>query len=53
MALQARHPRSGLVSQGATVTVRIIARSAPAPGAVPVPPTLEDAYLAGVQPVAA
>ncbi len=49
--LQARHPVSGMVAQGAHVTVRVIARAAPAPGALPVAASLEDAYLARMQAV--
>lgn len=44
--LQRRFPVSGLVSHGTQVVVRIVAPNQPLPGAAPVAPSLEDAYLA-------
>jgi ABC-2 type transport system ATP-binding protein len=44
--LRERHLVSKMVRTTAGVRVRVLAPSAPAPGAVPVPPDLEDAYLA-------
>ncbi|MGH7777814.1 MAG: hypothetical protein ACREPI_11660 [Candidatus Dormibacterales bacterium] len=46
--LQARYPISGMVSQVAGVSPRVIARGQPAAGAMPASPNLEDAYLAWV-----
>jgi ABC-2 type transport system ATP-binding protein len=51
--LQATETVSGMVSDGQRVTVRIVSRTTP-PGAWPVEPTLEDAYLLTVgRPAAA
>ena len=47
--LQSRLPVSALVSHGSSVTLRVVAPSAPAAGASPVEPNLEDAYLLAVQ----
>jgi ABC-2 type transport system ATP-binding protein len=44
--LRQRHLVSKMVRTTAGVRVRVLAPSAPAPGAMPVPPDLEDAYLA-------
>ncbi|MGW4497084.1 ABC transporter ATP-binding protein [Micromonospora sp. NPDC004336] len=47
-AVQARHPVSRMVRTGAGVRVRLLSATAPGPDATPVPPDLEDAYLAVV-----
>jgi hypothetical protein len=44
-ALQASHTVSGLVSQGARASVRVVSPEPPHPAAQPMDPTLEDAYL--------
>jgi ABC-type multidrug transport system ATPase subunit len=43
--LRERHLVSKMVRTSAGVRVRVLAPVTPAPGAVPVPPDLEDAYL--------
>lgn len=43
--LRDRHPVSKMIRTGAGVRVRLLASSPPLPGAVQVPPDLEDAYL--------
>lgn len=43
--LRDRHPISRMIRTEAGVRVRVLAPQAPGPGAVPVPPDLEDAYL--------
>jgi ABC-2 type transport system ATP-binding protein len=47
--LQTGYPVSAMISHGALVTVRLVAASPPAAGAVAVEPNLEDAYLLAVQ----
>jgi ABC-type multidrug transport system ATPase subunit len=47
--LQATETVSGMVADGPRATVRIVSRTPP-PGARPVEPTLEDAYLLTVHP---
>jgi ABC-type multidrug transport system ATPase subunit len=44
-ALRQGHLVSGTIRRGDGVQARVIADEAPGPGARPVPPTLEDAYL--------
>ena len=43
--LRDRHPVSKMVRTSAGVRVRLLCPTAPIPGAVPVAPDLEDAYL--------
>ncbi|MEU9079566.1 ATP-binding cassette domain-containing protein [Kitasatospora sp. NPDC048538] len=45
-AVQARHVVSRMVRTTSGVRLRLLSDAAPAPDAVPVPPDLEDAYLA-------
>ncbi|MFI5645436.1 ABC transporter ATP-binding protein [Kitasatospora sp. NPDC051705] len=45
-AVQARHVVSRMVRTTSRVRLRLLSDAAPAPDAVPVPPDLEDAYLA-------
>jgi len=46
--LQSQNQVSGMVASDGEVTTRIVAPASPAAGAVPVEPTLEDAYLYAV-----
>jgi ABC-type multidrug transport system ATPase subunit len=46
--LQAQNQVSGMVASDGEVTTRIVGDTSPAPSAVPVEPTLEDAYLYAV-----
>jgi ABC-2 type transport system ATP-binding protein len=52
-ALRERHQVSATVRRGEAVQARVIADEAPGPGARPVPPTLEDAYLDALSAVRA